>query len=166
MNLHFVQLEPDRSFRLSEFEKITRLSPHSSFQCYFNVQDKRTLELCLARWWSSLSIIETSYSIAFHSILPSPSRAIHLRSSQGYERFTLENRLNYTYEEINGLPVVSWKALVQTLRPNKEESKIQVLSKRDCLPEQRQIYQLILVFNLTLVREKEVLVFRSFVEFS
>ena len=63
INIHFVQLEPGRSFRLTEFEKIIRLSPHSTFQCYFNVQDKRTLELCLARWWSSLAIIDTSYSI-------------------------------------------------------------------------------------------------------
>jgi len=78
---------------------------------------------------------------------------MHLRSSQGYQRFILENRLNNTYEEINGLPIINWKCLVQTLRPNKDESKIQILSKRDCLPQQRQIYQLILVFNFTLVRE-------------
>jgi tripeptidyl-peptidase-2 len=154
MNLHFVQLEPDRSYRSNELEKVIRLSPHSTFQCYFNVQDKRTLELCLARWWSSLTIIETSYSIEFHSILLSLSRSIHLRSSQSYERFILENRLNHTYEEIIGLPIINWKYLVQTLRPNKEESKIQILSKRDCLAEQRQIYQLILVFNFTLVRKK------------
>jgi tripeptidyl-peptidase-2 len=151
MNLHFIQLEPDRSFRLNEFEKIIRLSPLSNFQCYFNVQDKRTLELCLARWWSSLSIFETNYSIEFHSILPSPTRSIHLRSSQPYERFTLENRLNNTYEDIYGLPICNWKCLVQTLRPNKEESKIQILSKRDCLPDQRQVHQLILVFNFTIV---------------
>jgi len=78
---------------------------------------------------------------------------MHLRSSQVYERFILENRLNNTYEDINGLPIINWKCLVQTLRPNKDESKIQILSKRDCLPQQRQIYQLILVFNLTLVRQ-------------
>ncbi|CAF4423224.1 unnamed protein product, partial [Adineta steineri] len=53
MNLHFIQLESGRSFRTNEFEKIIRLSPNAIFQCYFNVQDKRTLELCLARWWSS-----------------------------------------------------------------------------------------------------------------
>jgi len=167
MNLHFVQLEPDRSYRSNELEKVIRLSPHSTFQCYFNVQDKRTLELCLARWWSSLTIIETSYSIEFHSILLSLSRSIHLRSSQSYERFILENRLNHTYEEIIGLPIINWKYLVQTLRPNKEESKIQILSKRDCLSEQRQIYQLILVFNFTLVRKKNLFLFGElFLNFS
>jgi tripeptidyl-peptidase-2 len=150
--LHFIQLEPGQSFRLTEYEKTIRLSPHSTFQCYFNVQDKRTLELCLARWWSSLSIIDTNYSIEFHSILISPSISIHLRSSQAYERFVLENRLNNTYEDINGLPIINWKYLVQTLRPNKDESKIQILTKRDFLFEQRQIYELILVFYFTLVR--------------
>lgn len=152
MNLHFVQLEPGRSFRLTEYEKLIRLSPNSTFECYFNVQDKHTLELCLARWWSSLAIIDTNYSIEFHSILISPTLSLHLRSSQSYERFLLENRLNNTYEDINGLPIINWKSLVQTLRPNKDESKVQILSKRDCLTEQRQIYQLILTFNFTLVR--------------
>lgn len=151
INLHFIQLESGRSFRTTEFEKLIRLSPNSTFQCYFNVQDKRTLELCLARWWSSLAIIDMSYSIEFHSIVISPSTSIHLRSSQSYERFILENRLNNTYEDINGLPIVNWKYFVQTLRPTKDESKIQVLSKRDCLTEQRQIYQLIFVYNFTLV---------------
>jgi hypothetical protein len=79
---------------------------------------------------------------------------LHLRSSQSYERFTLENRLNNTYEDIMGLPIINWKYLVQTLRPNKDESKIQILSKRDCLSEQRQIYQLILVYNFSLVRKR------------
>ncbi|CAF2494866.1 unnamed protein product [Rotaria sp. Silwood2] len=37
-NLHFVQLEPGRSFRLTGFEKIIRLSSHSTFQCYFNLK--------------------------------------------------------------------------------------------------------------------------------
>ncbi|CAF1397383.1 unnamed protein product [Rotaria sordida] len=50
ITLHFIQLEPGRSCRLTEFEKIIRLSSHSTFQYYFNVQDKRTLELCLGRW--------------------------------------------------------------------------------------------------------------------
>ncbi|CAF3801202.1 unnamed protein product [Adineta steineri] len=156
MNLHFIQLESGRSFRSNEFEKIIRLSPNAIFQCYFNVQDKRTLELCLARWWSSLSIMDTSYSIKFHSILISPSISLHLRSSQSYERFVLENRLINTYENINGLPTINWKFLVQTLRPNKDESKIQILSKRDCLTDQRQIYQLLLVFNFTLLKASEI----------
>ncbi|CAF4309518.1 unnamed protein product, partial [Rotaria sordida] len=37
INLHFIQLEPGRSCRLTEFEKILRLSSHSTFQYYFNV---------------------------------------------------------------------------------------------------------------------------------
>ena len=152
MNFHFIQLEIGHSFRLNEYEKMIRLSPHSTFQCYFNVEEKLTLELCLARWWSSLTLIETNYSIEFHSILSSPSRSLHLRSSQSYQRFILQNLLKNTYEDIEGLPLVNWKSLVQTLRPNKDESKIQILSKRDCLSQQRQIYQLILVFNLTLVK--------------
>ena len=151
IKLHFVQLEPGRSFRINEVGKIIRLLPHSTFQCYFNVQDKRTLELCLARWWSSLATIDSSYSIQFHSILISPSVSIHLRSSQAYERFILENRLNNAYEDIYGLPIVNWKYLVQPLRPNKDESKIQILSTRDCLSGRRQIYQLILTYNFTLV---------------
>ncbi|CAF1415083.1 unnamed protein product [Rotaria sordida] len=50
INLHFVQLEQGDSFHLTEFEKIINLLSHSTFQCDFNVQDKRTLELCLTRW--------------------------------------------------------------------------------------------------------------------
>jgi len=55
---------------------------------------------------------------------------LNLRSSQSYERFYLQNRLNNTYEDIYGLPIVNWKYLVQTLRPNKEESKIEILLKK------------------------------------
>lgn len=152
MDFHFVQLEVGRSFHLGEFEKIVRLSPNSSYQCYFPVEEHRTLELCLARWWSSLALIETSYSISFHSIVLSPNRSIHLSSSQFYQRILLENRFQFSSEEISGLPLIQWKYLVQTLRPNKEESKIQILSHRDCFPQQRQIYQLILNYHFTLVR--------------
>lgn len=151
MNFHFVQLESGRSFRLTEFEKLARLSPQSTFQCYFSVQDRRTLELCLARWWSSLTPIETSYSIEFHSLVVSPSLSIHLSSSQAYQRVILENRSTRSSEEILGLPTIQWKSLVQTLRPMKDESKIQLLSFRDCFPQQRHISQLILVYHFTLV---------------
>ena len=158
MNLHFVQLEAGRSFRLNEFEKMVRLSPHSTHQSYLNVQEKRTLEVCLARWWSSLTLVETSYAIEFHSIICSPSLSLHLSSSQTYLRILLENHRTLTYENIVGLPSINWKCLVQTLRPNKDESKIQILSRRDCLSEQRQIYQLLFVYHLTLVSSNHVLV--------
>ena len=151
LNFHFVQLESGRSFRLTEFEKIVRLSPQSHFQCYFPVQDRRTLELCLARWWSSVAPIETSYSLEFHSLVIHPSLSIHLSSSQAYQRLLLENRSSRSTEEILGLPTIQWKSLVQTLRPNKEESRIQLLSFRDCFPQERQISQLILVYHFTLV---------------
>lgn len=152
MDFHFIQLEVGRSFHLGESEKIVRLSPNSTFEHYFPVQDRRTLELCLARWWSSLSSIEMSYSIKFHSIVLSPSRSIHLSSSQSFQRILLENRFQMISEEISGLPLIQWKYLVQTLRPNKDESKIQILSYRDCFPQQRQIYHLILNYHFTLVR--------------
>ncbi|CAF1525506.1 unnamed protein product, partial [Rotaria magnacalcarata] len=102
------------------------------------------------------TLIDKSYSIQFYSILISPSNSLHLRSIQSYERFILENHLNNTYEEINGLPIVHWKYLVQTLRSNKDKSKIQILSKTDCLPEQRKVYQLILTFYFTLLKASEI----------
>ncbi|CAF1300431.1 unnamed protein product, partial [Rotaria sordida] len=64
------------------------------------------------------------YSIQFHSILILPFISLQLRSSQSYERFILENRLNYTYEDRNDLPILNWKYLTQTLRPNKHEISI------------------------------------------
>ncbi|CAF1513530.1 unnamed protein product, partial [Rotaria sordida] len=51
-----------------------------------------------------------------------PSISLQLLSSQSYERFILENRLNYTYEDRNDLPILNWKYLTQTLRPNKHEN--------------------------------------------
>jgi tripeptidyl-peptidase II len=154
MCFHFVQLEVARSFRLTEFDKSVRLSPNGTFQCYFHVQDKRTLELCVACWWSSLSSIESDYDIEFHSVVVSPSTSIHLSSSQAYQRILLENRVRSTCEQITALPVVHWKSLVQTLRPNKDESRIQCLSRRDCFAQQRQIQQLVLVYHFTLVRRR------------
>ncbi|CAF4227427.1 unnamed protein product, partial [Rotaria magnacalcarata] len=41
------------------------------------------------------------------------------------------NRSNNIYKDINGLPIVNWKYLVQTLISNKDENKIQILSIRD-----------------------------------
>lgn len=161
MNLHFIQLEMNRSFRLNEFEKLIRLNPQSTFQCYFLVQQKRTLELCLARWWSSLTNISFDYSIQFSSLILNPS-SIHFSSSQSYQRIDLENHFPLTIYEISGLPFIQWKSLVQTLRPNKEQSKIQILSSRDCFPQQRQIYQLILVFQFNLVRLYFLFLFHFF----
>ncbi|CAF1087350.1 unnamed protein product, partial [Rotaria sordida] len=76
------------------------------------------------------------YSIQFHSILILPSISLQLLSSQSYERFILENRLNYTYEDRNDLPILNWKYLTQTLRPNKHEISIfhcvyKILTKND-----------------------------------
>ena len=56
---------------------------------------------------------------------------MYLHRSQSYERFILENRLNTIDEDINDLPIVDWKYLLQILRLNKDESKIKILSKED-----------------------------------
>lgn len=149
-NIHFIQLEPGRTFRANESEKLVRIDPESSFQTCLNVHQRRTIEICVSRWWSSLSMTESDYSIKFLSLIVSPS-IVQLSSSQSYQRFVVENRLQHRNQELSGPPTIQWKHLVQTLRPNKDESKIQILSNRDCLPRQRQIHQLLLVYNLSLV---------------
>ena len=75
--------------------------------------------------------IITVTTIGIYSKLISPSISLYLHRSQSYERFILENRLNTIDEDINDLPIVDWKYLLQILRLNKDESKIKILSKED-----------------------------------
>ncbi|CAF1324405.1 unnamed protein product [Didymodactylos carnosus] len=151
MNFHFISLEPKKSFRLNEYEKMVRVNAQSTYECVFKVQESRTLEACVARWWSSLSTIDSTYSLKFHSFNVSPS-TIHLSSTQGYERLDVQTRLQL--EDIQ--PTVTWKYFVQSLRPTASDTKIQCLSHRDLLPGGKQIYELLLTYNFNLTKASEI----------
>ncbi|XP_068214350.1 tripeptidyl-peptidase 2 [Palaemon carinicauda] len=69
--LHAVQLKPSCSVKTLEYHKVVNLGCNESTTLVFAVRGGYTLELCLARWWSSLVEGQVETSVDFHSLSPS-----------------------------------------------------------------------------------------------
>ncbi len=141
--LHAIQLLPGETFEAGELLTFLRMEPGSHTVRSFPVQGGRTLELCLAQYWSSLGASLIEYQVTFRGLVPSetvvtlPSSgaplpvevAAHLRR----ERCAPRGSLN------------TWR---QLLAP--DESNIEPLtSRRDLLPHSRHMHQLVLTYSVS-----------------
>ncbi|XP_059507301.1 tripeptidyl-peptidase 2-like [Stegostoma tigrinum] len=147
--VHTIQLQKQMAFRVHEFYRHLYLSEKASAADAFPVLEEKTIEICIARWWSSLRHTTIDYAISFHGLKCS-SDTIHIHASEGISRFDTTASLNY--EELS--PVVTLKNWVQTLRP--VDAKTRPLGSRDILPNNRQLYELVLTYNFTQAKSGEV----------
>ncbi|XP_042890415.1 tripeptidyl-peptidase 2-like isoform X3 [Penaeus japonicus] len=148
--LHAVQLKPDCSVKTIEFYKVVNLGCNESSTFVLGVRGGYALEVCLARWWSSLVDGQVEIDIDFHSLRPSHDE-VTLFCSDGVQR--VDVRAGLRPEELS--PQAYLKHHTQVLTPT--ESKVEVLGGlRDTIPGGRPVYQLILSYNLSVSKAAEV----------
>jgi hypothetical protein len=41
---------------------------------YLLLQDDRTIEVCIAKWWANIGDVNLDYSVTFHGVKPSSSQ--------------------------------------------------------------------------------------------
>ncbi|XP_045597102.1 tripeptidyl-peptidase 2 isoform X2 [Procambarus clarkii] len=148
--LHAVQLKPKCSVKTLEYYKVINLGCNEVSTQIFGVRGGFTMELCLARWWSSLVDGQVEVSVEFHSLRPSHEE-VTLFCSDGVQR--VDVRAGLRPEEMS--PQATLKHHTQVLTP--AESKVEVLGgPRDTIPGCRPIYQLVLSYNLSVSKSAEV----------
>ncbi|KAG0716947.1 Tripeptidyl-peptidase 2 [Chionoecetes opilio] len=148
--LHAVQLKPKSSVKTLEYYKVTNLGCNETSNHVFSVRGGFTLEVCLARWWSSLVDGQVQIFVEFHSLRPSQEE-VTLLCSESVQRVDVWSGLRN--EEMS--PQATLKHHAQVLMPS--ESKVEVLGgPRDTIPESRPMYQLILSYSLALPKQAEV----------
>uniref|UniRef100_UPI00398F64E6 tripeptidyl-peptidase 2-like n=1 Tax=Pristiophorus japonicus TaxID=55135 RepID=UPI00398F64E6 len=148
--VHAIQLQKQKAFRVHEFYRHLHLSEKASAVDAFAVHEEKTIEICIAHWWSSLGHADIDYVISFHG-LKCNSDTLHIHASEGVVRF--DTTASLKYEEIS--PVLTLTNWVQTLRP--VDAKTRPLGSRDVLPRNRQLYELVLTYNFSQAKSGEVI---------
>ncbi|EDW01702.1 GH21590 [Drosophila grimshawi] len=148
--LHTNQLLPHQSCRKVETMKIVGVNSEFEATTTFRVQANRILELCLAKYWSNHGQTHLKYSLEFHGVAAYNPGAYVMHAGRGIHRLEIDALVS---EEIQ--PLLQLKNAAVVLKPS--EAKISPLSStRDVVPEGRQIYQNLLVYNLNVAKAAEV----------
>lgn len=148
--VHTLQHLPRRTFRALNDRSYLTVKPNSETVHSFQVAGNRTLELCLAQYWSSLGQTNCNVELQFHGIEPSDPDV-------QFDGSKLTGRIDITATvgRETVAPVAKLDLLRRSLRPVK--SSIRTLSpERDQLPDDRQIHELVLAYEFELAEETEV----------
>eukprot|EP00158_Paraphelidium_tribonemae_P009110 Partr_v1_DN28774_c0_g1_i4_m63419 putative tripeptidyl peptidase ii len=142
--VHLLQMVPHVRHTHTEHHWYMRLSGDDPVPSKtFKVEPLKTLELCMAQFWSSLGTYEVEVEVTFHGIYTGEQNVI-LDASRGSCRVELFSLLRP--ETIT--PSLSLDTLRKALKPSK--SVIAPLRSRDLLINGVQNQELILTYNLSL----------------
>ncbi|CAH0562147.1 unnamed protein product [Brassicogethes aeneus] len=146
--IHTMQFVPRRSCKTLELCKTLAVFSNIETGVPFAVKGDEVLEVVIAKYWASLGDNYLDYSISFYGVKPNQNSYTMLGADGIYNLFvkTLQS------EEI--LMSALLKNSVQIVRAS--DSKISPLTERDIIPPSRQVYELILTYNFTLVKQCEV----------
>ncbi|XP_064541466.1 tripeptidyl-peptidase 2 [Drosophila montana] len=148
--LHTNQLLPNQSCRKLETMKIIGVNSEFEATATFRVKANRILELCIAKYWSNHGQSHLKYSLEFHGVAALNPNAYVMHAGRGIHKLEIGALVA---EEIQ--PLLQLKNAAVVLKPT--EAKISPLSAtRDVIPEGRQVYQNILVYNLNVAKAAEV----------
>ena len=141
--LHAIQLLPGETFEAGELLTFLRMEPGAHTVRSFPVQGGRTLELCLAQYWSSLGTSRIQYEVTFRGLVPSET-VVSLPSSGAPLPVEVASHLRRE----RCAPRASLDTWRQLLKP--DDTKIEPLtSQRDRLPDSRRMHQLILTYSIS-----------------
>ncbi|KAM8713905.1 hypothetical protein ACLKA7_014119 [Drosophila subpalustris] len=148
--LHTNQLLPHQSCRKLETMKIIGVNSEFEATATFPVKANKILELCIAKYWSNHGQSHLKYSLEFRGVAAQNPNAYVMHAGRGIHPLEVGVLVA---EEIQ--PLLQLKNAAVVLKPS--EAKISPLSAtRDVIPEGRQIYQSLLVYNLNVAKAAEV----------
>ncbi|KAG5677346.1 hypothetical protein PVAND_007111 [Polypedilum vanderplanki] len=145
--IHTMQIIDQRYCKYMETAKILPVNGETITSHPFKCVGGNILEVCIAKYWSNFGEVPLQYKIKFHGFKSNNAHIMH--SANGIHRIDVSSLLT---EECQ--PSVSLKYSVMILKPS--ESKISALTKRDIIPNQRQIFQNVLTYNLHLTKSQEL----------
>ena len=148
--LHTIQLVPGYRYEAHQFQQFFRL-PTGGEEVYSTpVVAGRTLEVCLAQYWSSIGVTQCDIEVTFHGVVPS-SEVIGLNGSDVATRLSVETPLRA--ERV--APEASLSVLRHGVRPKQAEIR-PLDGYRDKLPDERQIYELELLYDFSVAEAGRV----------
>lgn len=145
--VHTMQIIDQRFCKFMETAKILPVNGEGITSHPFKCSGDNILEVCIAKYWSNFGEVPLQYKVKFHGFNSNNAHVMH--SSNGIHRIDVTSLLP---EECQ--PSVSLKHSVMVLKPT--ESKISALTKRDVVPNQRQIFQNVLTYNLHVTKSQEL----------
>ncbi|MDG2128560.1 MAG: S8 family serine peptidase [Fuerstiella sp.] len=139
---HAMQMNPGRAFRHSETRKYVALKPDEESYLMISVTEGRTLEVCLAQYWSSLGTSRLEYDLTFRGV----SLASPLVFGAGDASASVRITSNLRREKLSVTATLDRSR--QTLTP--KSTDIRLLSKdRDSLFDGRVVSQLALKYEFS-----------------
>lgn len=145
--VHTMQIIEHRYCKHMETAKILPVNGEVATYHPFKCVGGNIVEICIAKYWSNFGDVPLQYRVKFHGFKSNNAHLMH--SSNGIHRIDVTSLLT---EECQ--PSISLKHSVMVLKPS--ESKISTLTKRDVIPNQRQIFQNVLTYNLHLTKSQEL----------
>lgn len=143
---HIIRLVEDSPLRSCEVEKNLFLEPNSEEVFAFSVAPEKTIEVCLAKFWSSFGSSEVDVELKFHGFSMHPPTFL---STDLVHRFDFVNTLRHT----KVTPTIAFDHFHQPLFP--EECKIQPLGERDILFDGQQIFRLLMTYKLNVPKSND-----------
>lgn len=145
--VHTMQIIDQRFCKFMETAKVLPANGESVTSHPFKCVGDNILEICIAKYWSNYGEVPLQYKVKFHGFKSNSAHIMH--SANGIHRIDFASLLP---EEAQ--PSVSLKHSVVVLKPF--ETKITALTKRDVIPDQRQIFQNVFTYNLHLAKTQEL----------
>ncbi|XP_060515966.1 tripeptidyl-peptidase 2 [Cylas formicarius] len=146
--IHTLQSLPRQHCKALETNKTIAVTSKTESYVTFQVKGGYVLELVIAKYWANLGEVNLDYSILFYGVKPNQP-LVNMHSADGIYMVEVKTLQG---EEIS--PTITLKNSVQILKPS--EAKIAPLTSRDVIPPNRQIYELVLVYNFNLSKQCEV----------
>ena len=145
--VHTMQIIDQRYCKFMETAKILPVNGESVTSHPFKCIGDNILEICIAKYWSNFGEVPLQYKVKFHGFKSNNAHVMH--SANGIHRIDVSALLP---EECQ--PSISLKYSVMVLKPS--EAKITALTKRDVIPNERQIFQNVLTYNLHVTKSQEL----------
>ncbi|CAM9301659.1 unnamed protein product, partial [Chrysoparadoxa australica] len=142
MILHCLQMVPHTPYRDVEDKNYLRLSPGQLEVRSARIVGSTPLEISVGQFWSTMGSTELEVSVSFRGVIPSPD-VLALGTGCGHAKVLLRSPLQL--EDISpSAKLDKWQTKIAPTT-----AVISPLGERDVLPDQRQIYQLVLEYTVT-----------------
>jgi tripeptidyl-peptidase-2 len=133
---------PEKAHRDSSHENFFGLTGVEQKTEVLNVVPGTSLEVCLAQFWSSLGESLVDLEIVFHSIATANTSEVSIFAPKNWARVDVWSPVRVE----NLSPAANLTTLRQPLRPTIAEIKPLRDARRNNLPNNRQVYELVLTY--------------------